>query len=265
MTLIGYLGSIQTTVGTAGWPDGVDPKLPFLGGPFLSQVYLVVDYETGTFSLAPVNRGSNSNKNLVTLGCDQAKPNSTDPAGGSGSNNGGGGGGKKTNTGAIAGGVVGGVAVIGLIGALLFFRRRTNEKVPVEAVAVTGLTKEQTEAQQMGFHQHPYDAPPAFSPSASPGPYSPPTSPGPYGSVGLASVPLRRPLPGQGQEYPHSSSPPSMQHYYDNQPSYHAASMASEPAELGGAGVSELSAQPVTYSHGAYDDGSMASGQANHK
>lgn len=243
-------------MGTAGWPAGTDPKLAFLGAPFLSQVYLVVDYETGVFSLAPINRSSPA-QNLVTLGCDQKQvgnSNSTTPASSGQS--------KKSNTGAIAGGVVGGIAGLALIAGLLFWRRRrNNQQVPVETVNEPGLTKEQSELQQMGFHQNPYDAPPAFSPSASPGPYSPSTSPGPYGSMNMAAVPLRRPLPGHDQ-YPQSNSPPPMQHgYYDNQQPYHVPTMASGPAELGTTEVSELSGQPMTYPASAFDDNSVVSGQ----
>lgn len=243
-------------MGTAGWPDGVDPKLPFLGGPFLSQVYLVVDYETGVFSLAPMNRGGPSgSKGLVALGCDKTPPpTNTDtpttpkPA-------------KKSKLAPVVGGVVGGVALLGLgiLGLVFCRRRRRNSQVPTEIAVLPTPTKEQIEAHH-GFHHQQYDAPPAFSPSPSPGPYSPPNSPGPY--MGMAGAPMRRPLPGQ--EYPQSASPPPG-HYYDGQ-SYHAPNRISEPVELRGTDVlSELSgSHPQTYS-GAYDGGSTVSGQTSNR
>lgn len=242
-------------MGTAGWPDGVDPKLPFLGGPFLSQVYLVVDYETGVFSLAPIKRGSSSGSNLVTLGCDKpSEPVGSgssppkDPA-------------KKSKIGPIVGGVVGGVVVLGLVVvAIIFCRRRGKPAAPAETEVLPIPTKEQSEAHH-GFHHQPYDAPPAFSPSPSPGPYSPPNSPGPY--MGMAA-PMRRPLPGQ--DYPHAGSPPPGHNgYYDGQ-SYQMSSQASEPVELRGTDVlSELSgSQPQSYS-GAYDAGSTMSGQTSNR
>lgn len=244
-------------MGTAGWPDGVDPKLPFLGGPFLSQVYLVVDYETGVFSMAPINRGaaSTASKSLVTLGCDTEngpKP-SMDPSPLEDSR-------KKSNLAPIVGGVVGGVSMIALLAAVFIFRRRRrgDPNAPIDATALPLPTKEQSEAHH-GFHHQPYDAPPAFSPSPSPGPYSPPNSPGPY--MGMAAVP-RRPLPGQ--EYPQTGSPPGG--YYDNQQGYNMTNRVSEPVELKGTDVySELSgSQPQSYS-GAYEGGSVVSGQTSNR
>lgn len=234
-------------MGTAGWPEGVDPKLPFLGGPFLSQVYLVVDYETGVFSLAPINRGTaKASAGLVTLGCDaepapKPSPNLSPLEGTK----------KKSNLGPIIGGVVGGVVLIAIIAAIFIFRRRRREdpNALTDSSVLPLPTKEQNEAHH-GFHHQPYDAPPAFSPSPSPGPYSPPNSPGPY--MGMAGVPARRPLPGQ--EYPQSASPPPGG-YYDNQQGYQP-NRASEPVELKGTDVlSELSgSQPRSYS-GAYEGG----------
>lgn len=257
-------GSIQTTMGTAGWPDGVDAKLPFLGGPFLSQVYLVVNYETGVFSLAPINRGaSTGSQGLIKLGCDtdhQVVPSSGDkpilkPKK------------KDSKIAPIVGGVVGGVVALGLIIlAIMYCRRRSNPEAPPEA-DILPPTKEQIEAHH-GFHHQPYDAPPAFSPSPSPGPYSPPNSPGPY--MGMAAVPMRRPLPGQ--DYPQTGSPPPGHNgYYDGQQGYdgqgyNASSRTSEPVELRGTDVlSELSgSQPRSYS-GAYDASSVVSGQTNNR
>jgi hypothetical protein len=111
-------GGYQATMGTAAYTDR-DP-IVYLGAPFLSQLYLGVDYEAGTFFLAPIKRGS-SDTDLVTLGC---------PATASGSTG-------SSNTGAIVGGVVGGVLGLALIGvgAFFFLRRRktTVAPDPVEA------------------------------------------------------------------------------------------------------------------------------------
>lgn len=237
----------------------MDPKLPFLGGPFLSQVYLVVDYETGIFSLAPIDRSSTGTKGLVTLGCDKRSvplpPTTITPLVPI----------RRSKVGPIVGGVVGGVVLLAVIAGLILFcrrRRRNNAGASTEAEIVPGPTKEQIEAHHAGLQ--PYDAPPAFSPSPSPGPYSPPNSPGPYGAMGMASV-MRRPIPGQDQ-YPQTGSPPPGHNgYYDGQ-QYHMSSRTSEPVELKGTEVvSELSgSQPRTYS-GTYDGGSTVSGQAGNR
>lgn len=255
-------GSIQTTVGTAGWPDGVDPKLPFLGGPFLSQVYLVVDYETGVFSLAPIDRGAASTSlGMVTLGCDdQNLPPGKDDGTKEPLKK------KKSSLAPIIGGVVGGIVLIALLAAIVIFRRRRRTPVaPTDIAVLPPPTKEQSEAHH-GFHHQPYDAPPAFSPSPSPGPYSPPNSPGPY--MGMAGVPMRRPLPGQDYAQPGSPPPGG---YYDGQQGYHMSGQPTEPVELKGTDVlSELSgSQPRPYSDmyegGGGGGGSVVSGQTNNR
>lgn len=246
-------------MGTAGWPDGVDPKLPFLGGPFLSQVYLVVDYETGVFSLAPINRGAASTSSgMVTLGCDNKNPSSPDGSDEEPPIK------KKSNLGPIIGGVVGGIVLIALLAAIVIFRRRRRAPVaPANIAVLPAPTKEQNEAHH-GFHHQPYDAPPAFSPSPSPGPYSPGNSPGPY--MGMAGAPMRRPLPGQDYSQPGSPPPGG---YYDGQQGYHMSNQQPvEPVELKGTDVlSELSgSQPRPYSD-MYEGGggSVVSGQTNNR
>lgn len=245
-------------MGTAGWPDGVDPKLPFLGGPFLSQVYLVVDYETGVFSLAPIDRSATSTSSgLVTLGCSTEEPSPSGTDKGTPIKN------KKSNLGPIVGGVVGGIVLIAILAAIVIFRRRRRSTVaPTDIAVLPPPTKEQNEAHH-GFHHQPYDAPPAFSPSPSPGPYSPPNSPGPY--MGMAGVPMRRPLPGQ--DYSQPGSPQGG--YYDGQQGYHMGSQTSEPVELKGTDVvSELSgSQPRPYSdmYEGGGGGSVVSGQTNNR
>ena len=88
--------------------------MPQLGGPFLSQVYLVVDYENNQFSLAKTKRHGTQSK-LITVGCDNYEPESR-------------------NTGAIIGGIVGGIGGLALIGGAIIFclfrkSQNTGEKV----------------------------------------------------------------------------------------------------------------------------------------
>jgi hypothetical protein len=122
-------GGYQATMGTAAYTDR-DP-IVYLGAPFLSQLYLGVDYESGTFFLAPIKRDS-SDTDLVTLGC---------PATASGSKS-------SSNTGAIVGGVVGGVLGLALIGAgAFFFLRRRNPTVTPDPVEVGEGYKAKYEGQ----------------------------------------------------------------------------------------------------------------------
>lgn len=111
-------GSIQVKHGTAGFPPGVDPKLPFLGGPFLSQVYLAVDYENNVFSIAHTNRAASPAVGLIKLACDGVIDSSPG----------------KNKTGAIVGGSVGGVlglvAIVGLLYYFLVYRKRKQQAEP---------------------------------------------------------------------------------------------------------------------------------------
>lgn len=245
----------------------MEPKIPFLGAPFLSVVYLAVDYEKNIFSLAPTKEVQDPNAqtppDLVRLGC-EGWENATvitptpEPA---------------SKVPAIVGGAVGGVVgLVAMIGAVLcFMRRRKNQETPSETAmiargpGVPDQTKEQNEIQMMGFNQHPYDAPPAFSPTSTPAPYTPTSSPGPYTPINLTTVPPRRPLPGQ---YPNLNSPP-MQHEFYGQRSQHVPSFSvtSGPAELKGTEIaSELSCRPNSeafsraFSDGNFDDTSVISG-----
>ena len=62
---------------------------PSLGGIFLSQVYLMVDYESGTFSLAPAVVGDPvRSRDVITIGCNatsNSTPSSTSNASSAGS------------------------------------------------------------------------------------------------------------------------------------------------------------------------------------
>ncbi|KAL7266801.1 hypothetical protein RUND412_010635 [Rhizina undulata] len=118
-------GSIEATMGNADFPEDVEP-LPELGAPFLSQVYVVVDYETNVFSLAHTQRGSGSEgPNLVTLGCDAELDTSSDaPVTASNDNSSSG-----IGTGPIVGGILGGVGGLAIIGVVIFFfMRRRNPR-----------------------------------------------------------------------------------------------------------------------------------------
>ncbi|KAI5841968.1 aspartic peptidase domain-containing protein [Morchella snyderi] len=242
---------IQTTIGNAGFPDSVEPKLPFLGAPFLSQVYLRVDYESNEFGLAHIKRDDPVvNPSLVRLGCDDydgpdggsiISPTPTATAQPSSSGG--------SNTGAIAGGVVGGLAGLAVIGiaALCFIRRRKQAAAaavaaPVDNTAGPGVVYDQNKDQTNMAQYNPqnYEDPPAFSPTATPAPYSPVGSPVYYAGGGVQ----RRPLPGQ--QYPG---------YYDNPGGY-----TEQAAELGGSDIvaaSELSGRPRSTGFGQFAEGNM--------
>ncbi|KAF8532338.1 aspartic peptidase domain-containing protein [Trichophaea hybrida] len=138
----------QAGLGTAAFAPGTDPIVQ-LGGPFLSQVYLAVDYESGVFYLAPKNIPPSNNASLKALGCDDVKPKTNDTG---------------SNIGAIAGGVVGGIGVLALIaGGLLFLRRRRAQKI-VAGAAVEEVYghKAQYEAKsqvEWASHPPPYQTP----------------------------------------------------------------------------------------------------------
>ncbi|KAI9867414.1 MAG: hypothetical protein M1813_008972 [Trichoglossum hirsutum] len=91
---------------------GDDTMLPTLGGVFLSQNYLLVDYERNMFGLAPAvtgTKGANS-QDVVTL----CAPS-----------------GMKSIAGPVAGGVIGGVVLLCVTAFLLFlWRRRLRIREP---------------------------------------------------------------------------------------------------------------------------------------
>jgi LPXTG-motif cell wall-anchored protein len=125
---------MQATMGTAAYADR--EPIVYLGAPFLSQVYLGVDYENGTFFLAPIKRSDN--KELVVLGCPLPASSSSDG---------------KNNTGAIVGGVVGGILGLVLIAAGVFFflrRRKHGVKAPVTYEDGPQLTGYKAKYEQQG-------------------------------------------------------------------------------------------------------------------
>ncbi|MCJ1248935.1 hypothetical protein MMC30_006156 [Trapelia coarctata] len=86
-------------------------QIPLLGGLFLSQNFLLVDYARNTFGLAPAVTGNANTpaSNIVPI-C------SEDSTSG------------NSNTGPIVGGVIGGLALLILCAAALFWRRRQQKK-----------------------------------------------------------------------------------------------------------------------------------------
>ncbi|KAI5778626.1 hypothetical protein EDC01DRAFT_756865 [Geopyxis carbonaria] len=166
-------GTISTFIGNAGFGDN-EPLLHFLGGPFLSQVYLAVDYESNKFSLAHSTRPDTGNppSELHQLGCDSASAATTTTAPK-----------KSTSTGTIAGAAVGGVVGLALIaaGIFLFLRRRKQQHaataVPTAPPAndSDSAKAEQQYAQSPGSpNAPPYDyamspVPTGWSPSTTTG------------------------------------------------------------------------------------------------
>ena len=118
-----------------------DPStvLPVLGGIYLTFNYLIVDYESGHFQLAPAVPGSQptSAQALKPL-CTQTPTSapSVVPTPSPKSN---------SNAGAIAGGVVGGVAGLAIIGALAFFylRHRRQRETQESTTAPSDQVKQQ--------------------------------------------------------------------------------------------------------------------------
>jgi hypothetical protein len=110
---------------------GDDTTIPILGGVFLAQNYLLLDYEKNLFSLAPAVTGpmDPSSRDVVTI-CDNHA-------------------GHKKNKSAIIGGVIGGVAFL-LITILTTFYllRRRRSRQPAPALAPIPEKKPEEEPQQ---------------------------------------------------------------------------------------------------------------------
>ena len=98
--------SVAINVGMTDFGD----QVPLLGGLFLSQNYLLVDYTRNTFGLAPAVTGNVDSK-IVTVCSDDSTTSSG-----------------KSNTGAIVGGVIGGFAFLIFCGAALLWRRKQQKK-----------------------------------------------------------------------------------------------------------------------------------------
>ena len=116
---------LMAAVGTGLTDYGVD--IPLLGGVFLSQNYLVVDYAKNKFSLAPAVIGTidGVSEDVHTMCESSTNPASSInvPAQGTNSSK------SKSNTGAIAGGVIGGLSFLALCGFLIFWLRKRCRSV----------------------------------------------------------------------------------------------------------------------------------------
>ncbi len=92
---------------------------PILGGTYLTFNYLVVDYESGQFQLAPaVQANQPTSSQAIKAICTQTPTSSHTSTS------------KPRNIGAIVGGTVGGVAALAIIGALVFLFRRHRRRHP---------------------------------------------------------------------------------------------------------------------------------------
>lgn len=152
---------IQVNSGTAGSRPDTEPKLPSLGAPFLSQVYVAVDYENGVFSLAKTKRGQPQALPLRTLGCSAQSASSSSSG--------------SKNTGRIVGGAVGGAlgAVVVAAGLLYFFyfrKRKSAEPGPPEA------TQQASYDNKTAMSDYNSVASPYGTYTSSPGPPPPPES-----------------------------------------------------------------------------------------
>ncbi|KAG0132178.1 aspartic peptidase domain-containing protein [Tuber indicum] len=242
-------GSIQATLGTAGFAPGVTPLLPFLGAPFLSQAYLIVDYSTNpqTFALAKTNRAKADQK-LVPLSC-KGSGNMTTPRAE-----------KKTPTGVIVGSAVGGFAVLAIVGAIIFclFRRRKQRaEATAETNVFSGADPPKTDMAGTGFYR-----PPAYT---SPGPSSiagayPPES------VMSDNNSMRSP---SGYSHVPSSPPPSTSGIYNppssiRRPAPAAVNADGPPAELS-ARPPSAAAFPGIFQEADYDAASSNEGSKGGK
>lgn len=224
------LGAIQATFGTAGYAPGVTPLLPFLGAPFLSQAYLVVDYSTNpqTFSLSKTKRNNDPPK-LVKIGCNQTTiqpPPSPSPSAAPK---------KKVKVAVIVGSAVGGLVVLVAAGAIILLLLRRRKRITTAETNVFSGSdppkSDMASATNMGFYHPPAYNSPGLSPtsqstfhqaesvasdnnSVRAGYSIVPSSP-PRSARGLYTVPMvpRRPTPGslaaEGPPAELSARPPS--------------------------------------------------------
>lgn len=145
----------------------MEPLIPFFGGPFLSQVYLAVDYENMIFSLANMKGQSTGTSGLRQLGCDDVPPAADSDPG-------------KNNTGAIVGGSVGGVlgllAILGAVFYFFFYRKRKAQPATYAPAAAVEDKKDHSEnvprytSPYQGSPYGAYPPPPPTDPGSSPYP-----------------------------------------------------------------------------------------------
>ncbi|KAI5796515.1 aspartic peptidase domain-containing protein [Geopyxis carbonaria] len=195
----------QTSLGTAGFVNNTEP-MPQLGAPFLSQVYLAVNYEKNTFGLAPINRKGSSSAKLEPIGlpdsCSADSVSSASSASSSSSSSSG----SSTSTGTIAGAAVGGVVGALLIagGLFMFLRRRRSQKAAVAAAGATTQSMENKAQYEGRSPSMMVPAPPLYPGSAG-------ISPVDTGAVQMqggyyyeaASTPAPTPNPAQANRQGH--------------------------------------------------------------
>lgn len=112
------------TGGQTDYGDGV----PVLGGVFLTQNYLVVDYPANEFWLSPMKEGMRDGGDDIRSFC---REGITD-----GGEKGEGGVGLGVKVG-VPVGVVGGLAILGLVGALVYRQREKKRTAEADAVDVS--------------------------------------------------------------------------------------------------------------------------------
>ena len=113
---------LMVAAGTTGTStlDGV--QIPILGGVYLSQNYLMVDYDSGIFRLAPAVLGEMPDQahDIVQLcGGIEVDQSSSSSSTGKGSN---------SHAGAIAGGVIGGVAILAIAAVMIWYLKKKKKK-----------------------------------------------------------------------------------------------------------------------------------------
>lgn len=132
-----------------------------LGRTFLQEAYITVDYEVSRFQLAPVVWDQTADQNLVTIppanasndaslwtspnwdqGSDERAPGSGNSSSSSSNSTSSG-----LGAGAIAGIVVGAVAVIGIVGFIIFYRRRQKRRRAAKAAADAAAAADTTETK----------------------------------------------------------------------------------------------------------------------
>lgn len=139
---------IMVAAGTTGTStlDGVE--IPILGGVYLSQNLLFVDYESGLFHLAPAVLGElgDHDHDIVKV-CGPSGFDASMSSSASSTHQG-----SNSNAGAIAGGVVGGLAVIAI--ALLAFWYLRTKKKPRDREALPSGTDNGSAAHAPEVHQN---------------------------------------------------------------------------------------------------------------
>lgn len=214
----------MTFVGAGGSDTTAPPVLNIFGRPFLSQIYLAVNYEDNVFSLAksPQSRDINDrNPQVRKLGCDDeeslddsalASGDSTEDSSET-----------KSKTGIIAGAVCGGAGLLLILaGIFFFFTRKKKQDTDTEIKAGAGV-------DQSGTTEH-------YTAKVPEVPGSPGISP---------SAPAYDTLSSTGSPDMHTGSSAGWSYMNSHQNPGYPTGVSSpvQPAELGGeSSVTELPA-----------------------